>query len=145
MATLAVDKPRVYENTGGHPEYFEGPIIAADTVFAGAAVSINDTGNYQPLLVANTTNGFAGFAGERCVNETGAAGALRVRGFSRGYVKLSVTGVTAIANVNDAVYATDDDTFTLTATGGLQIGKVARWISGTTCIVFFEATNLRSI
>ena len=53
--------------------------------------------------------------------------------------------MTGIANVTDAVYATDDDTFTLTATGGLQIGKVSRWISGTTCMVYFEAANLRSI
>ena len=145
MATLAADKPRVFENTGPHPEYNEHPVIAADIIYAGAAVSLDDSGNAQPLLPANTENGFAGFAGARADNSAGAAGAKRVNCFARGYVKLSVVGVTSNDNVGDAVYATDDDTFTLTASGGLQIGKVSRWISGTTCMVYFEALNLRSI
>jgi hypothetical protein len=145
MATLAADKPRVFEWTGPHPEYNEHPVIAADIIYAGAAVSLDNSGNAQPLVVANTENGFAGFAGARADNSAGAAGDRRVNLFARGYVKLSVTGVTSNDMVNDAVYATDDDTFTLTASGALQIGKVSRWISGTTCMVYFEAANLRSI
>jgi hypothetical protein len=145
MATLATNKPRVYEWTGPHPEYNEHPVIAADIIYAGAAVSLDNSGNAQPLVVANTENGFAGFAGAQVDNSTGAAGARRVNLFARGYVKLAVTGVSSNDFVNDAVYATDDDTFTLTGTGGLQIGKVSRWISGTTCMVYFEAANLRSI
>lgn len=145
MATLAKDKPRVFENTGVHPEYAEHPVIAADIIYAGAAASLDNSGNAQPLVVANTENGFAGFAGARVDNSAGAAGARRVKLFARGLVKLSVTGVASNDDVNDTVYATDDDTFTLTASGGLAIGKVARWISGTTCMVYFEAANLRSL
>jgi hypothetical protein len=145
MATLAVDKPRVFENTGVHPEYNEFPVVAADIVYAGAAVTLDDTGNANPLVVTHTTNGFAGFAGARADNSAGAAGAKRVNVFARGLVKLAVVGVTGIGNVNDPVYALDDDSFTLTSTSALQIGKVSRWISGTTCMVYFEATNLRSI
>lgn len=145
MATLAADKPRVFEWTGPHPEYNEHPVIAADIIYAGAAVSLDNSGNAQPLVVANTENGFAGFAGARLDNSGGAAGDRRVNVFARGYAKLAVVGVTSNDMVGDAVYATDDDTFTLTASGGLQIGKVSRWISGTTCMVYFEALSLRSI
>lgn len=145
MATLTVDKFRVFENTGAHPSYNEFPAVADDIIYGGAAVTLDNSGNANPLVVAHSTNGFAGFADERCDNAGGAAGAKRVKVKDRGRAKLAVVGASSAANVNDPVYATDDDTFTLTSSGALQIGKVSRWISGTTCMVDFEATNQRSI
>jgi hypothetical protein len=38
------------------------------------------------------------------------------------------------------VYASDDDTFTLTSTSNSKIGFVRRHISSTTCLVEFDAT-----
>jgi hypothetical protein len=152
MAALTADKSRVFENTGPHPEYDEQPVAAAALIYAGAAVSIDGSGNARSLVVADAK--FAGFAGARVNNSAsaygsngvaGAAGARRVNLFARGYVKLSVTGVSSNVSKDAAVYATDEDTFTLTSTSALQIGKVSRWISGTTCLVYFESTSLRSI
>jgi hypothetical protein len=37
MATLAADKPRVFEMTGGHPYMAEIGAIASDIIYAGAA------------------------------------------------------------------------------------------------------------
>lgn len=145
MATLAADKPRVFENQGGTPVYNELSAVATDIIYAGAAVSLDNSGNANPLVVSHTTNGFAGFCVEQCDNSAGAAGAKKVKVLAQGFAKLTVVGASAQANENDAVYATDDDVFTLTASGALQIGKVYRWISGTTCIVFFQAASLRSI
>jgi hypothetical protein len=146
MATLAVDKPRVFETQGDHPIYNELSAVASDIIYAGAAVSLDNTGNANPLVVTHTTNGFAGFCVEQCDNSTGAAGAKKVKVLAQGFAKLTVVGASAQANENDAVYALDDDVFTLSASNSaLQIGKVYRWISGTTCIVFFQAASLRSI
>jgi hypothetical protein len=63
----------------------------------------------------------------------------------RGEIVLSVTGVASADDVGQTVYASDDDTFTLTSTSNSSIGKVARWISGTTCVVYFEAVPVRSL
>lgn len=145
MATLAADKPRSYELNGGDPSFNELPIIASDTVYAGAAVGESTTsGTYRPLAGGDT---FAGFCIEKCENETGAASAKRVKLRQRGSVKLSVTGVSSAATGRSGatVYASDDDTFTLTATGGSSIGKIQRWISGALCWVEFEGASKRSI
>ena len=141
MATLAKDKVRVYENQGETPVYNEIPCVATDIVYAGSAVGI-DTGLAEPC---DTSGEFAGFCVEKCDNSTGAASAKDVKVVAKGYIKLSVTGVSAVTHINDTVYLLDDDTFTLTASGALAIGKVYRWITGSTCIVYFEALGNRSI
>lgn len=144
MATLAVDKPRPYENTNGHPDYNEIPIIASDTIFNGAAVGMSGaTGNARPLVAADN---FAGFCVEQCANEGGAASAKLVKVLYTGVAWLTVTGVSAITGYGVAVYASDDDTFTTASTGNSQIGKVKRYdsASGKT-LVDFEAVAARSI
>lgn len=145
MSTLAADNPRIYE--AGHDDYEnELPIIAADIVYDGAAVGeLNDSGTFQPLnLGATTVDKFGGFAVEQCDNSSGAAGAKRIKVKQRGRVILSVTGASAITDYDKDVWATDDDTFTLTyAAGAIWIGKVARWMAGTKCVVSFVAFHLR--
>jgi hypothetical protein len=78
-------------------------------------------------------------------NSAGAAGALNVRVKPRGRVILPVVGVTAVTDEGATVYASDDDTFTLTATGNSAIGKITRYISGTTVEVYYEAASFRSL
>lgn len=144
MTTLAADKQRVFE-LGGDPGYEEVPSVASDITYAGAMVSeATTTGTYGP---AATTSTFRGVCVEKCDNSAGAAGAKLIKIRSRGVMKL--TGVTGLDNVNDAgatVYCTDDDTFTLTASGAASIGKVVRYL-GTSGVglVYFEGETRRSI
>jgi hypothetical protein len=143
MATLAVDKPRVFESGPGHPSFNEIPAIAADIIYAGAAVGeATTTGTGRPLVAADV---FMGFCIERCDNSAGAAGAKLIKVQDRGVVKLTVAGVTGVGDYDAPVYASDDDTFTLTSTSNTQIGKIKRVISGTTVLVEFEATSKRSV
>lgn len=133
MATLAKDSPRDYQ-LGEIEEY---PVIAADTIFEGAAVGENGSGFARPLVAADK---FLGFAEAKVDNESGAAGDVTVRVKSKGRVVVDVVGASAVtANDRPAVYASDDDTFTLTSTGNSLIGSVSRWISGTKCVVEFNA------
>src|SRR5688500_5935247 len=93
MATLTKDKVRSYELTGGHPDYNEVPIIANDTVFAGAAVGESTTtGTGRPLVGGD---GFMGMAQEQCANEGGAAAAKLIKVLDTGVVWLTVTGASA--------------------------------------------------
>lgn len=139
MATLGADKPRVFET--GHDDFVnELPMIATDIIYAGAAVGeADDSGTFEPLASGDK---FAGFAEAQADNSTGAASAVKVRIRQRGRVILAVTGASAVTDMGKYVYATDDDTFTLTV-GGSLIGTVVRWISGTSCVVDFTAFYLR--
>lgn len=132
MATLAANTPRSYVQ-GDIEEY---PVIAADIIYEGAAVGENAAGYVRPLVAGDQ---FLGFALEKVDNSAGAAGDKRIKVRRRGRARLTVAGATAItANDNPPVYASDDNTFTLTSTGNSHIGWVSRWDASTDCIVEFD-------
>lgn len=136
MATLAANKLRSF----GLGDVSEHPVVAADIIYAGAAVGIN-AGNARPLT---TNDEFAGFAEFKADNSSGSAGDVKVKTRTKGLIELTVTGAGA-TSVGDAVYATDDDTFTLTkSAGAVRIGHIQRHVSGTKVIVAFAATALQT-
>lgn len=138
MTTLATAKPRDYLLG----DLQDLPMIAADIIYEGAAVGENGSGYFRPLVAADP---FAGFAERTVDNSAGAAGAVNVRVKPRGRVILPVVGVTAVTDEGATVYASDDDTFTLTSTSNSAIGKITRYISGTTVEVYYEASSFRSL
>jgi hypothetical protein len=138
MTTLAVNKPRAYE-IGEHNSL---PMVGTDIIYEGAAVGDNGSGLARPLVAADP---FLGFAMRKADNAAGAASAVNVDVKQRGEIQLVVTGVASAADVGETVYAADDDSFTLTAGSNTAIGKVARWVSSTTCVVYFEALQVRSL
>jgi hypothetical protein len=132
MTTLAVDKPRA-EELGMQNEI---PVIAADIIFEGAAVGVVDaTGHARPL---NAADRFAGFAMNKCDNSLGAAAAKNVKVLQVGKVQLPVTGA-VITDLEQPVYASDDDTFSFVPTGGVFIGFVHRFVSAGIVVVRFNA------
>lgn len=133
MTTLAKNTPRAYE-IGDKQEY---PVVAADIIFEGAAVGEDGSGYARPLVAGDA---FLGFAERQADNAAGAAGAVRVEVKRRGQAQLAVAGATAVtANDGALVYASDDDTFTLTGTSNSVIGRVSRWVSSAVCVVEFDA------
>ena len=145
MTTAAKDYPRIYD-FGPERWMNELPCVASDIIYEGSAVGeLNNTGTYQPLGTGSTVDKFAGFAFARCDNSAGSAGDRKVQVVQQGRIKLSVTGVSAITDVGKDVWATDDNTFTLTyAAGAVWIGRISRWETGTTCIVSFQAFEFRA-
>lgn len=137
MATLAVDTPRAYQ-LGDHEEY---PVIAADIIYEGAAVGENGSGYSRPLAAGDV---FQGFCLEHVDNSAGSAGDKRVRVLSRGRVELAISGLAVTANDRPAVYASDDNTFTLTSTSNSLIGYVSRWVSTGVAVVEFDAALVRA-
>lgn len=146
MATLSMNKKRVFE-FNEDPLLNDLPCVAADVIYEGSAVGyVASTGYVRPATAGATPDEFAGFCIAKADNSAGAAGDVSVRVRAKGIVKLSVA-TAAITSVGDTVYASDDDTFTLASGGGnnVAIGTVHRWISGTTVMVRFEATGIRSV
>jgi len=137
MTTLSKDTPRDYA-LGDFEDY---PVIASDIIFEGAAVGENGSGYARPLQAGDP---FLGFALDKADNADGAAGDVTVETRTRGKVVLSVSGLAITANDRVAVYATDDDTFTTSASSTASgthslIGYVSRWIETGVAVVEFDA------
>jgi len=138
MTTLAKNEPRAFEEG----EYNDLPVIASDIIYEGAAVGENGSGYFRPLVAGDN---FAGFAVKKADNSSGDAGDINVRVRPKGKIQLAVTGVTGVTDEGSTVYASDDNTFTLSSTSNSAIGKIVRHVSSTKVIVAFEAVSCRSI
>jgi len=136
MTTLAANKQRAYELG----ERNDIPVIASDIIYEGAAVGIvPGTGHARPLTSADT---FAGFAYRKADNSAGAAAAINVNVVTEGEIELTIAGVT-ITDLRQPVYATDDDTFTMSPVGGVFVGFVKRYVSSGVAVIDFDAPSYR--
>lgn len=139
MTTLAKNKTRDY-SLGDEEEY---PVVAADIIYQGAAVGENGLGYSRPLVAADP---FQGFAIAQADNSTGGAGETTVRVKARGRIVLDIPGVAITANDRPAVYAADDDTFTLDVArqrrDGVEDGDEA--LSDLAAVVHHASTSVRT-
>lgn len=136
MTTLAANKPRSYElGTRNHL-----PVIASDIIYEGAAVGIVDASGHARPLVAGDR--FAGFAEAKADNSAGAAAAIDAQVVRTGEIELSVTGA-VITDLEQPVYASDDDTFSFNPADGSFIGFVKRFVSSGVVVVEFDALAFR--
>lgn len=133
MTTLAKDALRDYEL--GHIN--ELPVIASDIIYTGAAVGDNASGYARPLVAGDK---FKGFADTKADNSGGAAGEINVRVRARGRIKLAISGL-AVGDLGKLVYASDDNTFTLTSTNNSKVGFVYRFVSSGVGIVEFDTVT----
>ncbi|SHE67804.1 hypothetical protein SAMN02745157_0693 [Kaistia soli DSM 19436] len=137
MTTLAADAVRDY-SLGEIEEY---PVIAADIIYQGAAVGENGSGYARPLVAGDP---FLGFADRQVDNSAGAAGAKTVRVKTKGRLTLAIAAIAITANDHPAVYASDDDTFTLTVGTNTLIGYVSRWVSTGVAVVEFDTALVKA-
>ncbi|WP_425065613.1 hypothetical protein [Reyranella sp.] len=136
MTTLSTAAIRPQE-LGDVGEY---PVIASDIIYAGAAVGlVAGTGHARPLVGGDK---FVGFAEATVDNSAGAAAAKRVRTLMRGMVELPVTDA-VITDVEQAVYAQDDNAFSFNPVAGSFIGYLTRFVSAGVGVVSFDITRLR--
>lgn len=122
MTTLATDKPRDY----GLGDIAEFPVVTTEIIYEGAAVGEDTNGYARPLVAGDP---FLGFAIEKVDNSSGSAGDKNVRVRTKGNIKLYISGLAITSNDQPSVYASDDDTFTLTASTNTRIGNVSQWIA----------------
>ena len=114
----------------------EIPVIAADIIYEGAAVGVViASGHARPLT---SVDKFVGFAEKKIDNSAGAAAALNVRLVKAGSAKLAVSGA-VITDINQPVYAQDDNAFSFIKTSGVFIGFMRRFVSAGYAIVEFNA------
>lgn len=112
-------------------------VASGVTIYEGAFVfALKSSGEAVVASPAISTHVFAGVATRGAT--AGQAVPLRFRGL----VEAPVTGASA-ASVGAIVYASDDDTLTLTSSTNVPVGTVHRHVASTTCIVEFRSTAER--
>lgn len=136
---LSADTSRKFGISEGPHSYH--PVKASSTIYEGAAVG-SSSGLARPL---NAGDSFLGFAFAKADNGSGSNSTIDCELRTKGEVTLSVTSVASAGDIGSTVYASDDTTFTLTSSGNRAIGKIIRWVTGTTCVVYYEAVTIRSI
>lgn len=138
---LSANTARNYEANSCHESAQPAQAVAT---YGGGALSRDSGGEVGPLAASEA---FAGFAITNVDNSGGSAGDVLVPLYDEGVIELTVTGVNDNDDIGDTVYATDDNTFTLTASGGVSIGKVLQVLNPVTtlCRVYFQADTRRSI
>lgn len=134
MTALNTDINRIFET----PEDSNAVAVAANAkIYQGALVGLTTAGYGRPLQSGDTA---AGFAKDNVDNTDGSDGDRIAEVKAKGKVSLFISGLT-IADVGNKVYATDDNTFTLTSTSASLIGKVVRFEKADYGIVAFDLLN----
>ena len=133
MTALTKDTNRTYE-LGNINEL---PVIGGAIIYQGAAVGSNASGYAQSL---QTSDLFLGFAEDHCDNSAGSDGEKNIRVRRKGAVLLEIPEVT-LADLGKSVYATDDNSFTLSS-GYAYIGTISRIDSSGIALVEFSAVTL---
>jgi hypothetical protein len=113
------------------------PLKNSTVAYRGSAMGVDSaTGRVRPLVPGDD---FAGFTSARADNRTFSTGAdpLLAQLVVEGLVELTIAGVVA-TSLGATVYATDENTFTLTA-GGSTIGTVQQFVSAGVAVVAFSA------
>ena len=133
MPKLTKDIMRTYE-LGDINEF---PILGGQTIYQGAAIGLEITCGYARILKAGDR--FLGFAEDHidAVNLSDGQKNIRVR--KRGSVVLEISDVT-ITDVGKAVYAADDNTFTMSSSNTVYIGRISRLEFGENAVVDFDAS-----
>ncbi len=134
---LSADAVRQYM-VGDIREY---PVEASEICYEGAAIGENGSGYAQALAAGDV---FLGFAESKADNNAGAAGDVNVRVKTRGTILLDISSIGITANDRPAVYASDDGTFTLTASTNSLIGYVSQWKETGKAWVEFDAALVRA-
>lgn len=128
---LTKDINRVYE-LGNINEL---PIAGSQVIYQGAAIGCNSYGYAKSLENGDI---FAGFAEDNVNNSAGLDGDKKIRLRKKGAILLDIPGV-ALGDIGRAVYALDDNTFTLSPTNAVYIGKISRIESIGSALVDFAS------
>ena len=130
MTALSTDVNRNYELG----DINQVPVKGSTIIYQGAAVGGHSSGYARPIQNGDK---FLGFADEHIDNSGGADGIKTVRVKKRGAVPLDISGV-ALGDIGKSVYATDDNTFTLSDSSSVYIGQISRIDSSGVALVEFD-------
>ena len=109
------------------------PVGAAKTIYKGALIMLKS--GYAEGAATGAGSYYAGVALHSADNSAGSAGDINVECDHEEVLKLD--GFTGLAqtDIGKTVYATDDQTVTLTQGNNIPVGKIVEYINSTTAMV----------
>lgn len=132
---MALEKDVILSLMGGDNAI---PAAADSVSYKNSMISVSETSGeegYGHALVAGEL--FAGHAREAVDNTDGDDGDLNIPVRAGRYrLEVELSGV-AVSNVGDSVYASDDETLTLTSDSNSLVGVITRYVSSGICEVEF--------
>lgn len=150
MALSAIARHKTADAGAGPGNSAAFKISNGVVVYAGAYICVDQSTGYA-VLAADTANYlWAGIAQNSATGDTSATEPPEVR-VTTGplvLVDVAVTGLNNVNDVGDLVYATADDTLTLTSTSNLKaVGQVRRYkdVSGYGDVEIFPMGVSRSL
>lgn len=114
-------------------------VVASDIIYQGAFLEVLAAGHVQPAGVGASLQG-AGVALEKADNASGAAGDITVPVLVGAIVQHACTAT--IANIGDPVYASDDQTLTVTAGTNALMGWCVQFVSANVILVWMKPPGL---
>ena len=124
MALSAGFAPRRY-GQASPSGVFAYNVRAGTKIYEGGMIGVDAARNLVPInTVAALAVAVVGIASRTYDNSANAGASTDKVEALRGTYQITVPAATP-ANINAAVYATDDNTFTLTASTNLQVGTLA--------------------
>lgn len=124
---MASTTNQVIKRQGGNWKRKSLPSAAAKHHYEGCGVFVDAAGRATDVKVDATTV-FAGIAIAEVDNSAGAAGDLNVEVWGDGDFELPVTGAT-LALQGTTVYASDNNTYTMTAGTNSIVGTLTKFVS----------------
>ncbi len=122
-------------------EQSEHPMVGSDIIYEGAMLGLS-AGYARPLTAGDP---FLGHAAEYYDNSSGSSGDHNILLYRGRYrLQVTITGV-AITDVGKRVFASADDTLTLTAGANSQVGVVVRYVATDTAIVEFQTHEVSTM
>lgn len=134
MTALNTDTNRVFETPDDTNAI---PVAATAKIFSGALVGKNAAGYGRPLNAGDTA---VGFAKDNIDNSNGVDGEKTCELKAKGKASLFIGGI-SLGDVGRKVYASDDNTFTLSENGNSVVGKLVRFEKADYGIVAFDFLN----
>lgn len=123
---------KVSEFVGDNYRFEDYPVLAAKHIYQGGFVGLTPSGHAKPFEPGDV---FVGVSYEERDNTNGASAALYVRTITQNFdFEHTLTSV-AITDVGKAVYATADDTLSLTGHPDAFVGKIISRTAANTCRV----------
>ena len=114
------------------PELRSWPVYQYVHIYKGAMLGLA-SGYARPLVAGDQ---FCGIAYEEIDNTAGASGARNVRSFMDCEFEHTLTSV-AITDAGKTVFASADDTITLTAGANSPVGTIRQYMSANTALIRF--------
>jgi len=131
----ASDNINIKKEVGENMQEF--PVAASTTIYRGSMVTQNSGDDIAALTAGDE---FKGHAMEKADNSSGSAGDINCKVLQGKYrLQVSLSGVAqSDATERSIVYASDNETYTLTQGSNSPVGRVVRYVSSGVAVVEFD-------